>query len=79
MVSRQDVAGMKSPGPRVERPASITHTSPLAGFRGIGRLFGALLVLVLSAWIPVALGFGEPFAAAVMLVNVALAARPRII
>ena len=41
---------------------------------GTWRIFGAVLVLVLSAWVPVMLGFGEPFAAAVMMMNVALGA-----
>ena len=39
---------------------------------GTWRIFGAALVLTLSAWIPVMLGFGEPFAASMMLVNVVL-------
>ena len=39
---------------------------------GTWRIFGA--VLVLSAWVPVVLGFGEPFAAAVLVGNVALGA-----
>ena len=33
--------------------------------------------MLLASWGPVVLGFGEPIAAAVMLGNVALAARPR--
>ena len=39
---------------------------------GPWRLFGGLLVMLLASWGPVVLGFGEPFAAAVMLGNVAL-------
>ena len=35
---------------------------------------GGVLVLLLARWVPVVLGFGEPFAAAVMLMNVALGA-----
>ena len=41
---------------------------------GTWRIFGAVLVLVLSAWVPVVLGLGEPFAAALLLGNVALGA-----
>ena len=36
------------------------------------RPLGGVLVLLLASWGPVVLGFGEPFAAAAMLVNVAL-------
>ena len=38
----------------------------------MGRVLGGVLVLLMASWGPVALGFGEPFAAAVMLGNVAL-------
>ena len=41
---------------------------------GTWRIFGAVLVLVLSAWVPVVLGFGEPFAAAALMMNTALGA-----
>ena len=39
---------------------------------GTWRILGAVMVLVLSAWVPVVLGFGEPIAASMMLVNVVL-------
>ena len=38
----------------------------------MGRVLGGVLVLLTASWGPGALGFGEPFAAAVMLGNVAL-------
>ena len=38
------------------------------------RPLGGVLVLLLASWGPVVLGFGEPFAGAVMLIDVALGA-----